>query len=140
MKHYLASKLDKHQDFLVYNADDQLDVAATLKQVPDLPDKTQAFFRDVPEWFTAGNEVLEGYRSVGEAINNLPEEERKKYTEEEIRKLQCALQRLIACNEMMEEPGLNGNQKEVLRCICYWVTLETIAAFPLTPEEEKNIF
>ena len=107
MKDYLETKSDKHQNFFVYNADDQLDVAATLKRVPDLPDKTQVFFRDVPEWFEAGNEVLEGLRGIEEDVNNFPEEERKKYTAEEIQKLQCAIKQLIVCNEMMEEPGLN---------------------------------
>ena len=127
------NKIAKCPKFLVFNADNELDVAATLNNVPEVLDKTQSFFRNVPEWFAAGADVLEGYRELWEEINNIPAAELKKYTAEEIQKMYSAMQYFIECNEMMLTPGLNDNQKEVLRCICYWICLKTIAAFPEKP-------
>ncbi len=126
--------------WLVYNADGQLDATATLKAVPDPLDKTLDFFREVPDWFEAGPDNLDDLRATLTAINNMPDEERKKHTPEEIQKMRSAMERTISCNEMMATPGLTDNQKEVLRCICYWVSLEAMSSVPLTPEDEEAIF
>ena len=69
----------------------------------------------------------------------MPEEERKKHTPEEIQKMHSAIERMIFCNEMMGTPGLTGNQKEVLRCICYWISLDALNSIPLSTEEEKEL-
>ena len=124
--------------WLVYNADNELDVMATLKAVPEQPDKTRFFFREVPEWFEAGPENLDELRGSLTAIDNMPDEERKKHTEEEIRKMRSALERMISCNEMMGTPGLSEVQKEVLRCICYWISLEAMNSIPSDPETDEE--
>ena len=77
--------------FPVYNADRQLDLAATLNMVPDSLDKKYAFFRDVPEWFEAGTGNPDELRGVLDVTNNMPEEERKKFTAEDIHKMRCAM-------------------------------------------------
>ena len=126
--------------FLVYDAKNELNVSATLKNIPAHLDKTITFFREVPEWFEAGTDNLDELRCVREAINNMPEEERTKHTPEEIQKMRHAVERLVACNEMMADPGLNDEQKEVLRCICYWFSLEAMNSVPLSDEEEEDLF
>lgn len=122
-------------DWLVYDADNELDLAATLKAVPEKPDKTLFFFREVPEWFEAGPENLEELRGSLAAIDNMPEEERKKHPEKEIRKMRTAMERMISCNKMMGTPGLSEVQKEVLRCICYWISLKAMNSIPSNDEE-----
>jgi len=126
--------------WLVYNVDGELDVMATLKALPDPLDKTLYFFREVPDWFEAGPDNLDEMRGTLTAIDNMPEEERKKHTPEEIQKMRSAIERMIFCNEMMGTPGLTDNQKEVLRCICYWISLEAMNSIPLTPEDEEALF
>lgn len=140
MKQKVENKMDNCPQFLVYDAKNELDVPATLKNIPAHLDKTITFFREVPEWFEAGTDNLDELRGVLEAINNMPEEERKKHSSEEIQKMQHAVKRLVACNEMMADPGLNDEQKEVLRCICYWFSLEAMNSVPLSDEEEEDLF
>ena len=126
--------------WLVYKTDNELDVTATLDVVPEQLDKTLYFFREVPEWFEAGPDNLDELRGTLTAIDNMPEEERKKHTPEEIQKMRNAIERMISFNEMMGSPGLTENQKEVLRCICYWISLEAMNSIPLTPEDEEALF
>ena len=126
--------------WLVYNASGELDVMATLKAVPMPLDKTLYFFREVPEWFEADPDNLDELRGTLTAIDNMPVEERKKHTQEEIQKMRSAIERMISCNMIMGTPGLTDNQKEVLRCICYWVSLEAMNSIPLSPKEEENLF
>ncbi|MBO7327685.1 MAG: hypothetical protein J6W00_02815 [Lentisphaeria bacterium] len=140
MKQNIENEMDNCPQFLVYDAKNELNVSATLKNIPDHLDKTLSFFREVPEWFEAGTDNLDELHGVLEAINNMPEEERKKYSLEDIQKMRHAMERLIACNEMMADPCLNDDQKEVLRCICYWLSLEAMETIPLTPEEEEELF
>ena len=45
------------------------------------------------------------------------------------------VERRIAGNEMMADPELSDDQKEVLRCICYWFSLEAMNSVPLSDEE-----
>ncbi len=127
-------------NWLVYNPDNELDVTATLNALPEPLDKNLYFFREVPEWFEAGPDNLDELRGTLNAIKNMPEEERKKHTLEEIQKMRKPMERMISCNEMMGTPGLTGNQKEVLRCICYWISLEAMGTIPLSPEDEENLF
>ena len=140
MKQKVENKMDNCPQFLVYDEKNELDVSATLKNIPAHLDKTITFFREVPEWFEAGTDNLDELRCVREAINNMPEEERTKHTPEEIQKMRHAVERLVACNEMMADPGLNDEQKEVLRCICYWFSLEAMNSVPLSDEEEEDLF
>lgn len=140
MKQKVENKMDNCPQFLVYNAKNELDVSATLKNIPVHLDKTITFFREVPEWFEAGTDNLDELRSVLEAINNMPEEERTKHTPEEIQKMRSSMERMISCYEMMADPELSDNQKEVLRCICYWFSLEAMNSVPLSAEEEEDLF
>ena len=140
MKQKVENKMDNCPQFLVYDEKNELNVSATLKNIPAHLDKTLNFFREVPEWFEAGTDNLDELRGVLEAINNMPEEERKKHSSEEIQKMQHAVKRLVACNEMMADPGLNDEQKEVLRCICYWLSLEAMNSVPLSDEDEEELF
>ena len=94
----------------------------------------------MPEWFEAGTDNLDELHGVLEAINNMPEEERTKHTPEEFQKMRHAGERLIACNEMMADPELSDDQKEVLRCICYWFSLEAMNSVPLSDKEEEDLF
>ena len=136
MKQKIENEMDNCPQFLVYNAKNELDVSATLKNIPVHLDKTLNFFREVPEWFEAGTDNLDELRGVLEAINNMPEEERTKHTPEEIQKMRSSMERMISCYEMMADPELSDNQKEVLRCICYWFSLEAMNSVPLSAEEE----
>ena len=122
--------------FLVYDAKNELDVSATLKNIPDQLDKNLYFFREVPEWFEADADNLDELRETLAAIDNMPEEERKKHSPEEIRKMRYSMERMISCYEMMAEPGLSDNQKDVLRSICYWFSLEAMNSVPLSDEED----
>lgn len=140
MKQKVENKMDNCPQFLIYDEKNELDVSATLKNIPAHLDKTITFFREVPEWFEAGTDNLDELRGVLEAINNMPEEERTKYTPEEIQKMRHAVERLIACNEMMADPELSDDQKKVLRCICYWFSLEAMNSVPLSDEEEEDLF
>ena len=140
MKQKVENKMDNCPQFLVYDEKNELDVSATLKNIPAHLDKTITFFREVPEWFEAGTDNLDELRCVQEAINNMPEEERTKHTPEEIQNMRHAVERLIACNEMMADPELSDDQKEVLRCICYWFSLEAMNSVPLSDEEEEDLF
>ena len=70
--------------FLVYDAKNELDVSATLKNIPDQLDKNLYFFREVPEWFEADADNLDELRETLTAIDNMPEEEQKKHSPEEI--------------------------------------------------------
>ena len=126
--------------FLVYDAKKELDVSATLKNIPDQLDKNLYFFREVPEWFEAGSDNLDELRETLTAIDNMPEEERKKHSPEEIRKMRYSMERMISCYEMMADPGLSDNQKDVLRSICYWFSLEAMNSIPLSAEDEEDIF
>ena len=125
--------------WLVYSASGELDVMATLKNVPEPLDKTLFFFREVPEWFETSPDNLDELRGTLTAIDNMPEEERKKHTPEEIQKMRKAVERMISCNEMMGTPALTGDQKEVLRCICYWISLDAMNSIPLSSEEEMEL-
>ena len=126
--------------FLVYDAKNELDVSATLKNIPDQLDKNLYFFREVPEWFEADADNLDELRETLAAIDNMPEEERKKHSPEEIRKMRYSMERMISCYEMMAEPGLSDNQKDVLRSICYWFSLEAMNSVPLSDEDEEELF
>ena len=126
--------------WLVYKTDNELDVTATLDAVPEQLDKTLYFFREVPEWFEAGPDNLDELRGTLTAIDNMPEDERNTHTPEEIQKMRNAIERMISFNEMMGSPGLTENQKEVLRCICYWISLEAMNSIPLAPEDEESLF
>ena len=140
MKQKVENKMDNCPQFLVYDEKNELDVSATLKNIPAHLDKTITFFREVPEWFEAGTDNLDELHGVLEAINKMPEEERTKHTPEEIQKMRHAMERLIACNEMMADPELSDDQKEVLRCICYWFSLEAMNSVPLSDEDEEDLF
>lgn len=131
--------LEKPQ-WLVYDAEGELDLQATLKAVSGPVDKNIFFFREVPEWFEAGPDQLADLRDSLAAIDNMPEEERKKHTPEEIAVMRRSMERVISCNEMMAEPGLTELQREVLRCLCYWSSLEAMGSIPMSPEEEENLF
>ena len=133
-------KQNQLPEWLVYDANNELDVMATLKALPAKLDKTLFFFREVPEWFEAGPDNLDELRGSLTAIDNMPEKELKKHSEEEIRKMRTAMERMISCNEMMGTPGLSDDQKEVLRCICYWLSLNAMNAIPLNPEDEEGLF
>ena len=126
--------------FLVYDAKNELDVSATLKNIPDQLDKNLYFFREVPEWFEADADNLDELRETLTAIDNMPEEERKKHSPEEIQKMRYSMERMISCYEMMAEPGLSDNQKDVLRSICYWFSLEAMNSVPLSDEDEEDLF
>ena len=126
--------------FLVYDAKNELDVSATLKNIPDQLDKNLYFFREVPEWFEAGSDNLDELRETLTAIDNMPEEERKKHSPEEIRKMRYSMERMISCYEMMADPELSDNQKDVLRSICYWFSLEAMNSVPLSAEDEEDLF
>lgn len=126
--------------FLVYDAKNELDVSATLKNIPDQLDKNLYFFREVPEWFEADADNLDELRETLAAIDNMPEEERKKHSPEEIQKMRYSMERMISCYEMMAEPGLSDNQKDVLRSICYWFSLEAMNSVPLSDEDEEDLF
>lgn len=126
--------------FLVYDAKNELDVSATLKNIPDQLDKNLYFFREVPEWFEAGSDNLDELRETLTAIDNMPEEERKKHSPEDIQKMRCAMERMISCYEMMADPELSDNQKDVLRSICYWFSLEAMNSVPLSAEDEEDLF
>ena len=126
--------------FLVYDAKNELDVSATLKNIPDQLDKNLYFFREVPEWFEADADNLDELRETLTAIDNMPEEERKKHSPEEIQKMRSSMERMISCYEMMAEPGLSDNQKDVLRSICYWFSLEAMNSVPLSDEDEEDLF
>ncbi len=126
--------------WFVYNSDDEFDVRATLEAVPEKLDKNFDFFRDVPEWFETGEDILDEMRNALTEIKNMPEEERKRYTQEEIQTMIAAFEQMIACNEMMSNPELSVNQKEVLRCICYWFSLEAMHSVPLKPEDPDDSF
>ena len=126
--------------FLVYDAKNELDVSATLKNIPDQLDKNLYFFREVPEWFEADADNLDELRETLTAIDNMPEEERKKHSPEDIQKMRCAMERMISCYEMMADPELSDNQKDVLRSICYWFSLEAMNSVPLSAEDEEDLF
>lgn len=126
--------------FLVYDAKNELDVSATLKNIPDQLDKNLYFFREVPEWFEADADNLDELRETLTAIDNMPEEEQKKHSPEEIQKMRYSMERMISCYEMMADPGLSDNQKDVLRSICYWFSLEAMNSIPLSAEDEEDIF
>ena len=126
--------------FLVYDAKNELDVSATLKNIPDQLDKNLYFFREVPEWFEADADNLDELRETLTAIDNMPEEERTKHTPEEIKKMRSSMERMISCYEMMADPELSDNQKEVLRSICYWFSLEAMNSVPLSDEDEEDLF
>ena len=126
--------------FLVYDAKNELDVSATLKNIPDQLDKNLYFFREVPEWFEADADNLDELRETLTAIDNMPEEEQKKHSPEEIQKMRYSMERMISCYEMMAEPGLSDNQKDVLRGICYWFSLEAMNSVPLSDEDEEDLF
>ena len=126
--------------FLVYDAKNELDVSATLKNIPDQLDKNLYFFREVPEWFEADADNLDELRETLTAIDNMPEEERKKHSPEEIQKMRYSMERMISCYEMMADPELSDNQKEVLRSICYWFSLEAMNSVPLSDEDEEDLF
>ena len=126
--------------FLVYDAKNELDVSATLKNIPDQLDKNLYFFREVPEWFEADADNLDELRETLTAIDNMPEEERTKHTPEEIQKMRSSMERMISCYEMMADPELSDNQKEVLRSICYWFSLEAMNSVPLSDEDEEDLF
>ena len=140
MKQKIENEMYNCPQFLVYNAKNELDVSATLKNIPVHLDKTLNFFREVPEWFEAGTDNLDELRGVLEAINIMPEEERTKHTPDEIQKMRSSMERMISCYEMMADPELSDNQKEVLRCICYWFSLEAMNSVPLSAEEEEDLF
>lgn len=127
-------------NWLVYGTDGELDVTATLNSISEPLDKTLVFFREVPEWFEAGPDNLDDLRDTLTAIDNMPEEERKKHNPEDIQKMRSAIERMIDCNEMMAAPGLTDDQKEVLRCICYWISLKAMNSIPLNPEDEERFF
>ena len=133
-------KNNKLPQFLVYDAKNELDVSATLKNIPDQLDKNLYFFREVPEWFEADADNLDELRETLTAIDNMPEEERKKHSPEEIRKMRYSMERMISCYEIMAEPGLSDNQKDVLRSICYWFSLEAMNSVPLSDEDEEDLF
>ena len=140
MKQKVENKMDNCPQFLVYDEKNELDVSATLKNIPDQLDKNLYFFREVPEWFEAGADNLDELRETLTAIDNMPEEERKKHSPEDIQKMRCAMERMISCYEMMADPKLSDNQKDVLRSICYWFSLEAMNSVPLSDEEEEDLF
>ena len=135
-----GKKNDELPPFLVYNAENELDISATLRNIPESPDKKLCFFREVPEWFEADPADLEEMRSTLTAVDNMPEEERKKYMPQDLQKMRSSIERMICCCEMMADPALSRNQKEVLRCIAYWISLEAMNSVPLTPEEVEELF
>ena len=134
------NKSQEKPQWLIYGTNGELDLSATLKAVPDSIDRNCAFFREVPEWFEAGPDNLDDLRDSLTAIDNMPEEERKKHTPEEIAVMRRSMERVISCNEMMAEPGLAELQREVLRCLCYWFSLKAMGSIPMSPEEEENLF
>ena len=46
----------------------------------------------------------------------------------------------IERKRMMADPELSDDQKEVLRCICYWFSLEAMNSVPLSDEDEEDLF
>ena len=107
--------------FLVYDAKNELDVSATLKNIPDQLDKNLYFFREVPEWFEADADNLDELRETLTAIDNMPEEEQKKHSPEEIQKMRYSMERMISCYEMMADPGLSDNQKALVSWLARYI-------------------
>mgnify|MGYP003302579308 CR=1 FL=1 len=114
MKQNIENKMDNCPQFLVYDEKNELNVSATLKNIPAHLDKTINFFREVPEWFEAGSDNLDELRETLTAIDNMPEEERKKHSPEEIRKMRYSMERMISCYEALGMPDVAAEYQRQL--------------------------
>lgn len=126
--------------WIVFDKEREINILATLKNIPNKYDKNIAFFREVPEWFEAGVEGLDEIRNILAQIDDLTELEKKRFSEDDLRQIKNRLTKIIFCNELMANKDVTADQKEVLRCLCYWFSLAVLGMLPFTEEEESRLF
>lgn len=124
--------------WFAYNADGDLDMEATLSAVPQKLDTANFVFSQVPKWFDV---------CPSEAIDELIEEledsaatERNGITPEQIRQTRENLKKMSEYHALYRRDGLSANQKELVRCLSYWLSLKTMGEIPLTGEEAEELF
>ena len=123
--------------WFVYHEQGELDIEKTLKALPENLDKNAVFFREVPEWFEVGPQ--EETQEILDNMNNIPEQERAKLTDKDIETMRQAFERLLHCQNIALQKDLTPEQRDFMRCVCYWVSLEAMNSIPLSPEDEENL-
>ena len=125
-------------EYFVYQEQGNINIEKTLDALPENPDKSSSFFREVPEWFEIGSkdELME----IINNIDNMPEQDKKRLSEEDIKTMHLAFERLLLCQSISSQKDLTPAQKEFMRCLCYWESLAAMNSIPLSPEEEVDIF
>lgn len=124
--------------WFVFDEQGGLNIEKTLCAVPEKLDKTVCFFREVPTTFEF--HFQDETKDILNNIDSMPKLEREKHSDAEIEEMRCAFEKLLRCQNIALREDLTPAQKEFMRCLCYWVSLETMEAIPLTPEDEKNLF
>ena len=134
----MDKKNEQTPTWFVYNELKELDIEKTLTRAPQKLETNLCFFKEVPEWFELGpqDEIQEALNN----IDNIPETERKKLSNNDIEIMRKAFKKLLHCQNLASGSTLSLSQKEFMRCLCYWLSLEAMNSVPLTPEDEENLF
>lgn len=134
----MSEEKQSFPEYFVYQEQGNINIEKSLYALPENPDKSSSFFREVPEWFEIGSkeELLE----IISNIDNMPEQERKRISEEDFKTMHLAFERLLLCQNISSQKDLTPVQKEFIRCLCYWESLVAMDSIPLSPEEEADIW
>ena len=128
----LREDMDKNDvpEWFVYDTQGNLDVEATLASVPAKLNAGLPVFGKVPEWFeVCSPEEIDG---LSREFDDAPLADREKLTAEEIATVHANLKKMFDYYSIYRREGLSANQKELMRCLCYWLSLKTMSEIPLS--------
>lgn len=125
--------------WFVYDAQNIIDLEATLKNIPAKLDKKHVYFREVPEWFEVDNPLDDPDENLKPILEkeykDLPAHDRKMLTEDAFGNIKTAMKFWVRACEVYAREGLSDNQKEVMRCLCYHLGVAAMSLFPQDDDE-----
>ncbi|MCQ2353382.1 MAG: hypothetical protein MJ033_07920 [Victivallaceae bacterium] len=129
----MPNKKDAVPKWFKYDAEGDLDVDATLTAAPAVLDEKCAFFRDVPPWYEVTD--LSEVDETIEQLQNATPEEKGDTTDDEITEMLINFRRLRSYIEVYQRVALSDVQKKIVRAMCYWASVKTMAEIPGADED-----
>ena len=134
----MKNKSEQLPDWFIFGEQGELDIEKTLNALPENPAADMYFFREVPEWFEVVSQ--DEIQKIINDIDKIPEKEKQRLSSEDISNMKNAFEKLRLCQSIALRKNLTAAQKEFMRCLCYWISLETMNAIPLSSEDEENLW
>lgn len=122
--------------WFVFDEHGCFDTAATLRGLPQPLDRTGAFFSEVPDWYEVR---VEDIRATWFGIRSLSDEEKAKLSPSQLEDMKTAAEGLLMLGEMTLKEDWTEDQAAVLRCLCFWKSLQLMDEIPGVLAEHAGV-